>query len=1801
MLDIMSHVSFFSPLEKFTSTKKSFVVFFLLIIIFFGIPKYARAATVTWDGGGSDGTCGGGVGDGNKWSCGANWSTNSIPTSSDVATFDGTSTKSATIDSSINVLGIDINTGYSGTITQSATATIGSSGYAQDSGVFLGGSQAMDINDGSFTLNAGSFQSTSGTLSIERNFTVVGSSFIHNSGTVTFDGANGTDDGTITCSGSEAFTKVTFNKTFSSSTLTIGSSCILPLGNSPTSSFGILTNNGSVTAGTGTWTITLGDYIQSSVGASTTFTGTTIDTAGSWEITAGTFTAGSLTTLNVEHDLDNSGNKLPTGLNLTLDGTASSDSGTITCSGSEAFTKVTFNKTFSSSTLTIGSSCILPLGNSPTSSFGILTNNGSVTAGTGTWTITLGDYIQSSVGASTTFTGTTIDTAGSWEITAGTFTAGSLTTLNVEHDLDNSGNKLPTGLNLTLDGTASSDSGTITCSGSEAWGSITINKTSSTGETTLECTATVTGNFTRTDGPVLNSGSARTLSVQGNMVIDTTDAFGGSNLTMSLTGGSNQSLTRNAASTFSSPLTINKSGNTASLTTSFTTTTANCTVVEGNFNLAGYSLTCGGTFTIEDGGTLQLVGSETPTTPTLNSGSTVKYVGDGDTASDSYTLANYSYSNLTINATDGTTDTFTINNNFSLASLTLTAGTIAKGAGASTLSSSGLVTVNGASITTGALSITASAGLTCSSGTLNASSATVAITGALTISGCAMTAPGSTMTVTGNFAHSSGSFTANGGTVSLTGTSQSVSGTTTFYNLSKVVTSADTLTFGAGATQTITNTTTLTGASGNLLTLASSSPGTQWIIDPQGSRSISYVSVSYSNNINDTQITVAGNNITDGGNNTGWLFNQDPTAPTSLAPTAMVDGSFGASNQPSLTFSLADPDAGNTVQYRVQIDDSSDFSSVVADYTSALAAQGSFSFTVGQVAGSGSYTTGTSGQTLADGSYYWRVKTIDNSSASSSYSTANSGAIAFKVDTTSPSGPSSVASSDHSTSTYNSDNTVTITWTAATDAASGVSGYSYIFDTTANTIPNTSQDIGMVTTITSSAVSDGNAHYFHIRVIDNVGNVGTTVHSGPYYIDTTAPSVPGTPSTTTPTNDTTLTWSWTASSDVTSGLAATPYTLQWSQSSSFSSSVSSTTATTNSFTHVTPLTDGYWYFRVKATDLAGNESSNSSHGSAQINTGAPTGTINISSGAGYTNTRSVTLTLSASSGFFSNTADIQMKISNLPDLSDGSYEAFSSSKLWTLTTSDGTKTVYVQFKDTTGNESGAYTDTIVLDTTAPNNFELQSPEENSYTNNDRPTFKWKAASTPDESSGIAKYKLLVDNGDSGDFVVDNISPSRTTSYETTQYKIEYENFNDSDTTNNSISLYTKSSLLWGLNQDDGKLKEGERNWEVIAIDNVGNERSIGRTLFVDLTKPNAKIVQLNDRKISSNNLATSDRTPTVFGLVTDTLSGNSSSELEEIRKNNRTVSGPKSILMRLEKQNSLGAYDIHTIATISLGEVFWSKDESIVSNISEHSSNVSSRFEFTPIAHLENGLYRINFQGKDGAGNIGDETILYLSIDSFQKIGTKSQVANKKKLIDKAIEAEIPKSGKGVRDHIRDSLLKETEVTNEKTPQNLSLVDTVKTEVTQSISDSKKSMNNLGSFFQIVSENTKNGLKESVKKPQILITNIGSWLKHTRTSFSEIVLDSEPTKITDVSVSELTPTTAVIIWKTNHQATSKVNYGRTKDYGKDIQVNEKVRNHRLKITGLEPGVTYNYEVMSQGKNYVYDANHEFVTPKVDAE
>src|SRR3989338_6782566 len=276
----------------------------------------------------------------------------------------------------------------------------------------------------------------------------------------------------------------------------------------------------------------------------------------------------------------------------------------------------------------------------------------------------------------------------------------------------------------------------------------------------------------------------------------------------------------------------------------------------GTFDLNGQSLDATNA-TFSNAGTFQLRGTETITGLTQDTAKgTWKYVGDGQTGNLRIKdFGQTDYYNLVINDPNENKRTFrTIANLTAAGALDVTAGTIDVSTNFSKLIIDGILTINGGTLSADGGDIDANGNLVLSSGTLTAPTA----------------ADDTSFTLAGNWTKSGGTFTQSKGRLVLDGTDQSINGSTTFYQLTKAVTSASTLTFQNGVTQTISNALTLSGAAGQLLSLHSSTTGQQWSINPQGTRSISFVDVKDSNNTNATAISH--NNTTNSGNNTNWGF-----------------------------------------------------------------------------------------------------------------------------------------------------------------------------------------------------------------------------------------------------------------------------------------------------------------------------------------------------------------------------------------------------------------------------------------------------------------------------------------------------------------------------------------------------------------------------------------------------------------------------------------------------------------------------------------------------------------------------------------------------------------------------------------------------------------------------------------------------------------------------------------------------------------------------------------------------------------
>jgi filamentous hemagglutinin family protein len=438
----------------------------------------------------------------------------------------------------------------------------------------------------------------------------------------------------------------------------------------------------------------------------------------------------------------------------------------------------------------------------------------------------------------------------------------------------------------TISGLVSFDGSnvTVTAASGFTFGSVTFAIGGSSTTTLAGTGWTISGTLTMAGGNsaavVAGSvgGTTVSLTSSGSFVL-TQGFFGDGNLTLSFAGTSAQTFSRTAG-TFSPNVIIANTSANVSLLTAMTVTSGRTFTINSSatFNLAGFAWTMTGV-TFSNNGTVRAIGSETVTGLTQDTDSgTFLYVGDNDGAADTFTLpdnGSTDYYNLTITSTDtaANADTFQSGAAKVIAgAFSITSGTYNANNNATTVT--GLTTVNGGTyVVNGSATQTFNGGYSQPGSDFNGGTGTVDVNGDLTIAGGTYTATSGTTFVSGNFAHTGGTFSHNNGTVNLDGgggTNQVISGTTTFYNLTKTTTVANTLTFTAGTTQTIANTLTIQGAAGQLISIRSSISGTQASIAPQGTRSVTRVDVKDNNNT--VLPRIAPTFSVNSGNNTNWFY-----------------------------------------------------------------------------------------------------------------------------------------------------------------------------------------------------------------------------------------------------------------------------------------------------------------------------------------------------------------------------------------------------------------------------------------------------------------------------------------------------------------------------------------------------------------------------------------------------------------------------------------------------------------------------------------------------------------------------------------------------------------------------------------------------------------------------------------------------------------------------------------------------------------------------------------------------------------
>ncbi len=790
---------------------------------------------------------------------------------------------------------------YFGAVSEAGSLTIGGSKrlllYAQSTGnitldntrnnwnVTIGTDlQTPGSGGGTETILAGS-----GTWTASGNVTFTNGIFTAGSSTLTMNGTSKTltsagnalnnfnqTGGTVTMSGA---TTVNNNFTITSGTLTAPSAANLSVG-------GDFNNAGTFTHNSGTVIMT-GTSKNITGGSATTFnnlqiSGTTgIDAAGSDATVAGTLTVDSskILTINtgrvVTHtgttDVANSGTIQGAG---TLRFTSSSTGGPGTggainsivrfdASGASIPTAVVDARTYGGDleyysnvaavrTITPASTTHTVSGNLKIITGASQTSSFTVAANTNNPTFTIAGNLSYTKGASATPAVTS--GSGTWTVSGdATFTNGTYTP--------------STNNTFVMDG-----------SGKTVASTVSFYKFTSNG------TITSTGNVSVANILTLQSGKSLTVSGTLNCSNASTIVMTGATL-----DGAGTLIYQKGGTGFPTDGTLNIA------TTMFAPTTGAVTIP---------SRTYGGSVVCEDG--LSATTCTLTGTPIITGNLSLYDVSLGasfDGTPTSVTIGG-NFSGINNGGGNGLTmaGTWTVSGDFDMSSLS------SFSAGTSSLVMNGAtktLTTNGNSLYD----------FSVSGGSVSVAGTNATVSHDLTVSSGVLTAPTGTLSVGRNFAHSGGTFTHNNGTVALTtSTAAAVSGSTTFKNLSVTgIGAAKTITFTASSTQTVTGTWTVTGASGQIVTLQSSSSPTKWNINPTAA-SVSYAAVTDSDNQGVSFCAT----FSTGSSNTGWSIGAGASCGITVSGTVYQSSNEGSGygcNSDNLTMYVAvngdvTPDSG---------------------------------------------------------------------------------------------------------------------------------------------------------------------------------------------------------------------------------------------------------------------------------------------------------------------------------------------------------------------------------------------------------------------------------------------------------------------------------------------------------------------------------------------------------------------------------------------------------------------------------------------------------------------------------------------------------------------------------------------------------------------------------------------------------------------------------------------------------------------------------------------------------------------------
>ncbi|UCE80633.1 MAG: carboxypeptidase regulatory-like domain-containing protein [Methanobacteriota archaeon] len=339
---------------------------------------------------------------------------------------------------------------------------------------------------------------------------------------------------------------------------------------------------------------------------------------------------------------------------------------------------------------------------------------------------------------------------------------------------------------------------------------------------------------------------------------------------------------------------------------------------------------------------------------------------------------------------------------------------------------------------------------------------------------------------------------------------------------------------------------------------------------------------------------------------------------------------------------------------------------------------------------------------LADGEHTVTVHATDDASNEGSDS------VTFTVDTT----PPDVSIESPEDDAIIASSSVDVSWSVSTDA-----------ETTEYSVDGGAWQAVDGTSVTVSSLTDGE-HTISIRATDIVGNEASD--SVTITVDTTDPSVEITAPSEGATVGTEVVVQWTSDDGTGSGVETAEISIDggaWE------------TATTISSHTLTDLADGQHTVDVKATDVAGNEGTDSVTFTVVEDDTAPTVSITSPTDASSLPSSTVTVTWTASDGTGSGIATIEIM------LDGGAWTAVTGTSHAFTDLDEGSHTASVRATDNAGN-SAMDSVTFMVDTVNPT-LTITSPADGLETEDKVVIIEWTC---DDAGCGIDRIEVCIDDG-----------------------------------------------------------------------------------------------------------------------------------------------------------------------------------------------------------------------------------------------------------------------------------------------------------------------------------------------------------------------------------------------------------------------------------------------------------------------